>query len=244
MAALHPTPPFEQLTYYPSSRWIRGTRAGTTVVDTRRAALVWEPGKKVPIYAFPSEDVIGSSGSGSGEENVSAHVRRFDDPDLAGYVTLPWDALDHWYEEDEEVFVHPRDPFVRVDALQSSRHIRVERDGRVLAESDAPILLFETDLPTRYYLPEGSVDASVLGDSDLHTGCPYKGVASYRDVVIDGHRHPNLFWYYQSPLREAAAVAGYLAPYGERVDITVDGELQERPAGPLGRKARPEKRAA
>ena len=194
----------------------------------------------VPIYAFPSEDVM----TGSDEENVSAIVRRFEDPDLTAYVTVSWDALDHWYEEDEKVFVHPRDPFVRVDALRSSRHVRVERNGRVLAESDAPILLFETGLTTRYYLPESDVDASVLGDSDLQTGCPYKGFASYRDVVIDGRRHPNLFWYYKAPLREAAAVEGYLAPYGERVDITVDGELQQRPPGPLGRKSTTEKQAA
>lgn len=240
MAALHPTPPFEELTYYPTSRWIRGTRADTTVVDTRRALLVWEPGKMVPIYAFPADDVI----LGSTDDSVSPLARRFDDPDLAGYLTIPWDALAHWYEEDEEVFVHPRDPFVRVDALKSSRRVRVERDGRVLAESDSPILLFETGLPTRYYLPESDVDASVLGNSDLRTGCPYKGFASYRDVLLEGRRHPNLFWYYDSPLREAAAVKGYLAPYNERVDISVDGELQERPAGPLGRSGRAEKRVA
>jgi Domain of unknown function (DUF427) len=95
----------------------------------------------------------------------------FADPDLDGYITIPWDSLDHWFEEDEEVFVHPRDPFVRVDALKSSRHVRVERDGQLLAESDSPILVFETGLPTRYYLPERDVDPSLLADSDLRTGC-------------------------------------------------------------------------
>lgn len=236
MAALHPSPPFDELTYYPTSRWIRGTRGGATLVDTRGAVLVWEPGKKVPIYAFPADDVM--------LDSLDEAARHFDDPDLAGYVTIRWDALEHWYEEDEEVFIHPRDPFVRVDALRSSRRVRVERDGRLLAESEAPILVFETGLPTRYYLPESDVEASILTDSDLQTGCPYKGFASYRNVVLDGRRHPDLFWYYAAPVGAVSKIAGYLAPYNERVDLTVDGELQERPAGPLGRATGPSKRVA
>jgi uncharacterized protein (DUF427 family) len=239
MAVLHPSPPFDDLTYYPISRWIRGTRGTDTIVDTRRAVLVWEPGKKVPIYAFPGEDVALVSGRADASE-----ARRFADPDLDGYVTIPWDSLDHWYEEDEEVFVHPRDPFVRVDALKSTRHVRAERDGHLLAESDSPILVFETGLPTRYYLPERDVDPSLLADSDLQTGCPYKGFASYRDVVLDGRRHPGLFWSYQAPFREASQVKGYLSPYNERVDLIIDGHPQQRPAGPLGLRGEPGTHAA
>lgn len=122
--------------------------------------------------------------------------------------------------------------------------MRVERDGKRIAASDAPVLVFETGLPTRYYLPEGDVDASVVADSYPQTGCPYKGFASYRDVVLDGRRHPNLFWYYKVPFGEVAEIAGYLAPYSERVDLMVDEELQQRPAGLLGRPAAAEKRAA
>jgi uncharacterized protein (DUF427 family) len=240
MAALHPSPPFDELTYYPIDRWIRGTRDGATVVDSRRAILIWEPGKQVPGYAFPAEDVA----LRASDDAASLGVRRVADPDLAGYVTLSWDALEHWYEEDVEVFVHPRDPFVRVDALRSSRHVRVERDGRPLAESGAPILLFETGLPTRYYMPESDVDASVLAKSDLETGCPYKGFASYHDVVIDGRWHRNLFWHYKAPFEEVSEIRGYLAPYGERVDLIVDGQPQERPAGPLGPRAARQKHAA
>jgi uncharacterized protein (DUF427 family) len=231
MAALHPIPPFDELTYYPTARWIRGTRNGVTVVDSRRAILVWEPGRRVPIYAFPMADVALSRTN----DADSLGVRRFDDLELDGYLTLAWDALEHWYEEDEEVFVHPRDPFVRVDAMRSSRRVRVERDGEVLADSDSPILVFETGLPTRYYLPESDVEASLLADSDRHTGCPYKGFASYRDVVLGDRRHPGVFWYYESPFAEVSEIKGYLAPYNERVDLIVDDELQERPATPLRR---------
>ena len=239
MAVLHPSPPFDDLTYYPISRWIRGIRGQDTIVDSQRAVLVWEPGKKVPIYAFPREDVaLASRGA------TTFPARGFADPDLDGYITIPWDSLDHWFEEDEELFVHPRDPFVRVDALKSSRHVRVERDGHLLAESDAPILVFETGLPTRYYLPERDVDPSLLADSDLQTGCPYKGSASYRDVLLDGRRHPGLFWYYQAPFKEVSAVKGYLAPYNERVDLIVDGHRQERLAGPLVPRGEPSTRTA
>ena len=144
MAGSHPTPPFAELTVYPTAKWIRATRAGQTLVDTRSALLVWAPSRRVPVYAFPAEDVSGE---------VPRAV--FDDPQLTNYVTLSWDAAEHWYEEDDEVFVHPRNPFSRVETLRSSRHVRVERDGQVLADSRAPILLFETGLPTRYYLPPG-----------------------------------------------------------------------------------------
>jgi uncharacterized protein (DUF427 family) len=239
MAVLHPIPPFDELTYFPTPRWIRGTRHGSRVVDSRHAMLIWEPGKKVPIYAFPAEDIAASP-----DEAASLGVRGFDDPELAGYVTLEWGALEHWYEEAEEVFVHPRDPFVRVDALKSSRHVRVERDGHLLAQSEAPILVFETGLPTRYYLPERDVDTSALVPSDLQTGCPYKGFASYRDAVVDGRHHRGLFWSYQEPFGAVSAIRGRLAPYNERVDLIVDGELQDRPEGPLARRTRSSLRAA
>ena len=122
--------------------------------------------------------------------------------------------------------------------------VRVERDRHRLADTQAPILLFETGLPTRYYIPDSDVDNSVLSDSDLHTGCPYKGIASYHDVVLDGHRHPSLLWYYEAPFHEVDKIEGYLAPYNERVDVIVDGQLQARPAGPLGRKPEPRKQVA
>jgi uncharacterized protein (DUF427 family) len=239
MAALHPSPPFDELTYYPISRWVRGRRGGDTVVDSRRTVLIWEPGHTTPIYAFPREDVSIMS-----DDPAAEGVRDVTDPDLAGYVTVAWDALDHWFEEDEEVFIHPRDPFVRIDALQSSRHVRVERDGHLLAESDRPVLVFETGRPARYYLKPSDLDESLLADSELETGCPYKGYASYRDVVIEGRRHPNLFWYYRRPFTEVSGIRDLLAPYSERVDVIVDGELQERPAGPLGRRSARAKRAA
>jgi hypothetical protein len=121
MAAVHPSPPFDELTYYPTTRWIRGMREAGTLINSRRAMLVWEPEKTVPIYAFPAEDVALAFAG----DVASLGLRWFDDPDLAGFVTVRWDALEHWYEDDEEVFGHPRDPFVRIDALRGSPDPRV-----------------------------------------------------------------------------------------------------------------------
>jgi uncharacterized protein (DUF427 family) len=243
MAIQRPGHPFEQLTFFPSARWIRGLLGDSTIVDSTRAVLVWEPGRPVPVYAFPHEDVDAerlvpstpSAAAATAHAAASAwHALRTDgtalpdaawsyaDAELSGHVALAWKALDHWYEEDEEIFVHPRDPFHRVDAIASSRHVRVELEGRAIAESARPVLVFETGLRTRYYLPREDVDAAVLGDSATHTACPYKGIASYHDVIVGEHTHRNLFWYYPDPLAAVAQIAGRLAPYDERADFIVD----------------------
>jgi uncharacterized protein (DUF427 family) len=89
-----------------------------------------------------------------------------------------WAALDAWYEEDEQVFVHPRNPYVRVDALRSHRAVRVELDGVVLAESACPVMVFETGLPTRFYFDRSDVHFEHLQHTEAETACPYKGVTS------------------------------------------------------------------
>jgi uncharacterized protein (DUF427 family) len=150
------------------------------------------------------------------------------DPDLAGYVILDFRGFDAWYEEDEPVLGHPRDPFHRVDMRRSSRHVRVERNGELLAESSRPTLLFETGLPTRFYLPREDVLAD-LRPSARQTYCPYKGQASYWSVEVAGRLHPDLAWSYEDPLRDAAPVAGLVAFYDERVDVVLDGERRSRP---------------
>jgi uncharacterized protein (DUF427 family) len=144
------------------------------------------------------------------------------DATLAGLVAFYWKALDGWLEEDEPVFGHPRDPFHRVDTRRSSRHIRIELDGRLLAETTRATLLFETSLPTRYYLPREDVHVE-LTPSERRTYCPYKGEASYFSIeTADGPR--DLVWCYENPLEELVAINGLLAFFVERVDVTVDGE--------------------
>jgi uncharacterized protein (DUF427 family) len=157
------------------------------------------------------------------------------DPGLAGYVVLDFGAFDAWYEEDERNVAHPRDPFHRIDVLPSSRHVQVELDGHVLAESSRPTLLFETMLPTRYYLPPADIRAELI-PSSTRTYCAYKGQASYWSATAGDRVVPDLGWAYEQPLHDAARVRGLVAFFNERLDVIVDGERLERPITPWSAK--------
>jgi uncharacterized protein (DUF427 family) len=149
---------------------------------------------------------------------------------LAGTVRFEWAALDSWFEEDEEVFVHPRNPYTRVDALRSTRRVRIELDGEVLAESAAPVMVFETGLPTRYYLNRTEVNFEHLVPNGTVTACPYKGQTSgYWSVQVGETTYPDLAWAYDFPTRQLLPIAGLIAFYNEKVDVTLDGELLPRP---------------
>ena len=126
--------------------------------------------------------------------------------------------------------MHPRSPYVRVDALRSTRTVRVELEGIVLAESSAPIMVFETGLPTRYYLDRTAVNFAHLRASDTVTACPYKGrTSSYWSVSTRDALHPDLAWSYDFPTRQLLPIAGLIAFYDEKVDVFIDGEAQPRP---------------
>jgi uncharacterized protein (DUF427 family) len=146
-------------------------------------------------------------------------------------MRFEWDALDHWFEEDEEVFVHPRSPYTRVDALRSTRRVRVELDGVLLAESSSPVMVFETGLPTRYYLNRTEIDFEHLEVSDTITACPYKGrTTGYWSVRIGDSVHADLAWSYDFPTRQLLPIAGLIAFYNEKVDTFLDGAALERPS--------------
>jgi uncharacterized protein (DUF427 family) len=144
-------------------------------------------------------------------------------------VKFDFAAMDSWFEEDEEIYTHPRDPYTRVDILASSRHVRVEIDGVTVAETNNARLLFETGLPTRYYVPKTAVRQDLLAPSATRSHCPYKGTASYYSATIDGVTHDDIAWYYDTPLPESQKVAGLVAFYDEKVDTFVDGVRQPRP---------------
>ena len=140
-------------------------------------------------------------------------------------------AFDAWYEEDERNVGHPRDPFHRIDVLPSSRQVRMELDGQVLAQSSRPALLFETMLPARYYLPRDDIRAE-LTPSSTRTWCAYKGQASYWSAAAGDRVVPDLAWTYEQPRHDAAQVRGLIAFFNERLDVIVDGERLERPITP------------
>jgi uncharacterized protein (DUF427 family) len=153
-------------------------------------------------------------------------------PAIKDLIAFYWNRIDHWYEEDEEVFVHPRDPYHRIDVIRTDRHIRVSLDGELLADSRHALALFESNLPPRWYLPREDVSAA-LELTDTITRCPYKGTASYYSVALGGGElAKDLIWRYPDPLAEAVRIKDLLCFFNERVDIELDGELQERPASP------------
>ena len=233
----------------PNSRWIRGIIDGETVIDSTHARFVWEI-PYYPAWYFPVADVGGklvengetlrspSRGVGTrydlvvGDRTIAnAAWRHLDSPveELRTLVRFEWAAIDSWFEEEVEVFVHPRDPQVRVDSLQSSRHIRVLVDNEVVADSHRPTVLYETGLPTRFYLPKTDVRMDLLTPTDSESACPYKGWASYWNVTVGDATHEDLAWGYRTPLPESGAIAGLVCFYNEKVDIEVDGTPLERP---------------
>ena len=225
---------------------IRAYLAGELVADTTRPLLVWEK-PYYPTYYFPLDDVrsellvpdgtvVHSPSRGDGQtfsirigdrEVVGAALRYEESPfeQLREAIRLDWDALDAWFEEDEQVFTHPRDPYTRVDILVSSRHVTVERGGVTLAETHKPTLLFETGLPTRYYLPKTHVRMDLLVPSDTVSHCPYKGDAEYWSLAEGGL--PDVAWSYRTPLPESQKIAGLISFYPEKVELYVDGVDQE-----------------
>ena len=150
-------------------------------------------------------------------------------PPISGLISFYWNVMDAWFEEDEEVFIHPRDPYHRVDVLDSSRRVRITVGGEVVAESERPKILFETSLPPRYYLPPEDVRTDLLSPTDKTTGCPYKGTASYWTVEAGGEHAENVVWSYPEPIAAAEKIKAHLCFFNEKVDIEVDGEAQPRP---------------
>lgn len=244
-----------------SPRRIRARFGGETIVDSRHAKLLHEQ-NHLPVYYFPESDVRmdlleptdhtshcpfkgearywSVRAGGRVTENAAwAYPEPIADaPPLAGYVAFYWHSMDEWLEEDEPAIVHARDPYHRVDVLDTSRHVRVSLNGELLADTTRAKVIFETGLPPRWYIPPEDVRTELLVDSARQTGCAYKGFASYKSVQAGGTLEEDLVWFYPEPTREAAPIAGHLAFFNERVDLEIDGEPQERPVTQWSRQAR------
>ena len=238
----------------PAPRRVSATLGGEQIFVTTRAIYVWES-PYYPQYYIPYQDVdrrflvdeqhqrqlrLGSArrhGLRAGGQDRPGSVHVFGDDAaaaVAGAVRFDWDALDAWFEEDEEVFVHPRNPYVRVDAMRSHRHVRVQVEGQVLAESANPVLVFETGLPTRYYFDRADVSTHVLVRSETRTACPYKGVTGgYWSARVGDdeprEEHRDIAWSYTFPTRQLLPIAGLIAFYNERVDTYLDDVELGRP---------------
>ena len=237
----------------PTPKRLRATFAGQAVFDTTRALILFET-NHVPVYYVPRADVAMelltptdhvtycpfkgeagywtiAAGGRTAENAVWGYTSPYDEAaDLAGYVAFYWNRLDHWYEEDEEVFVHARSPYVRIDILPSSRPVRVVLGGVEVAQSTRAHFLFETGLPVRYYLPREDVRMDLLTPTDTATRCPYKGQAAYYSAGVGGTVHQDIVWTYREPVAESARIRDLLCFYNEKVDaIYVDGVEQPKP---------------
>ena len=234
----------------PVPRRIRAFLGGEQVLDTTRALYVWE-WPYYPQYYIPLADVrrdlleaeghTQQTGRGAAEihglrvgpvhrPRAARLLAESPIAGLGGTVRFDWAALDAWFEEDEQVFVHPRNPYVRVDALRSNRPVHVELEGVVLADARSSVMVFETGLPTRYYLSRTEVDFRHLIPSGTVTSCPYKGMTSgYWSIRAGGTVHEDLAWAYDFPTRQLLPIAGLIAFYNEKVDIFLDGQRLERP---------------
>ncbi len=208
----------------PAPRRVRGFLGTELVFDTIAARYVWEV-PYYPQYYIPLSDVRVDV-----LRDSLPSARVYDDGPFAGLVRFRWDTLD-WFEEDEPIYGHPRNPYVRVDALRSHRHVTIALNGVELADTHTPVLLFETGLPTRYYIDRTDVAFEHLERSTTQTLCPYKGVTSgYWSVRVAEALVPDLAWTYETPLPAVAPIANLVAFYNEKVDITVDGVELARPS--------------
>jgi uncharacterized protein (DUF427 family) len=231
-----------------SPRNVRVMFAGETLADSKRVKLLREAGV-LPVYYFPKDDVRTEllkptdyhtrcpyKGAASywtvatnnrvAENAVWSYLQPLTEAAaLTDHYSFEWNKMDAWYEEDEEIFVHPRDPFKRVDVLLSKRHVRVVVDGQTVADTKRPRLLFETNHPVRYYIPQEDVRMDLLEKTATTSRCPYKGIASYWSVKIGGRVRPDLAWGYLYTIPECPKVKDLICFFPERgAEIYVDGE--------------------
>ncbi|MDQ4501346.1 DUF427 domain-containing protein [Sinomonas sp. ASV322] len=236
----------DELRYEPTAARIRAESSGRILVDSRRAVLVWEARGYIPVYAVPPADIAAEivPADVTAHEPRSAFGRRHgpgqdftlrapgfelpeaafrpDDPELSEYLLLDYSAFDRWWEDEEAVEGHPRDPFHRVDARLGSQRVRVEYDGVVLAESASPVFVYETMIPVRTYFQRSDVNMTLLEPSDRQTICPYKGRASYWSVRGAGSKGQNVAWSYENPLPDSGQIKELIAFYDERTDVLRD----------------------
>jgi uncharacterized protein (DUF427 family) len=230
----------------PTPRRIRVRLGDRTVAESDRALLLIHYGPDgLPTYFVPRDDVrpdalVDESPSPHGGSTWTVRAGRtrapaaawtHSHPQLAGHVTFSWRQVE-WYEEDERVVVHALDPHKRVDTRRSSRCVEIRVGGETVARTIRPLLLFETSLPTRYYLPFTDVRTEYLEPSDTVTQCPYKGLARYWSLRAGGLVVPDAVWSYPDPIPENPKIRDLACFFTERVDLLLDGVLQPRTVSP------------
>jgi len=239
--------PDYRVDFEPTPRRLRVEFGGEMLADTLQGRVLRES-MHVPVYYFPQRDVrmdllastelttycpfkgeanywTLNAGGKSAENAVWSYTDPYAETRaIKDYLGFYWNKMDHWYEEDEEIFVHPRDPHKRIDAIPSSRQVAVTLGGQVVASSTNAHFLFETGMPVRYYMPAEDVNFDVLAANDHSSRCPYKGIASYWSADVGGETFENIVWSYAEPIAECPKIKGLVCFFNENVDdIQVDG---------------------
>lgn len=191
----------------PFRRRVRATKDGQTVIDSERVLLVHRPDRP-PSYAFPEDDVHGPATE--------------PEPDTPGYVTVDWGAVDSWFEEAEEVFGHPRNPYHRVDILRAERRLRVDVGSTTLVDTNDTLVVYETSLEPKLYVDRRHVAMDALEESATKTYCPYKGTASHWSFRVGDETVEDVAWSYEDPLPESVPLRGFLSFYPARVTLRHD----------------------
>ena len=237
----------------PTPRRLRVEHDGAFVADTTRGMVMFET-RHLPVYYFPLQDVrmdlmsrtdrrshcpykgdasywSVSVGGRTAENAMWSYETPYAElPELEGLGAFYWDRVDRWYEEDEEVFVHPRDPYKRVDVVRSKRRVKVTVGGRTVAETTRAQFLFETDLPVRYYIPMEDVRLELFAPTETTSRCPYKGIARYWSATVGGRVHEDVVWSYPDPVDECSRIRSLMCFFNENVDsIEVDGKIVDKP---------------
>ncbi len=250
------TNPDYRITFERSPRRVRAKFNGAIVADSTHAHLLFET-RHLPVYYFPRSDIRmdllaatphqtfcpykgdasywSVTAQGKTAENAAWSYRApFEEvAAIKDFVAFYWNLMEAWYEEDDEIFVHPRDPYKRVDVVSSSRPVRVVLGGETIAETRRARFLFETRLPTRYYIPAEDVRMDLLAASEKLTQCPYKGKARYYSAKIGDRVFEDIVWTYPDPIAECPKIKNYLCFFNEHVDdIFVDGVAMPRPVTP------------
>lgn len=239
-------------TVEPGSVRVRAYSSGVLVADADPPLLVWEH-PYYPQYFFAPGDVkaeLRAAGPGRrsrslgpserydvvmGDQVLAGAAQRYPEAPvghLRTMTTLAWSAFDTWLAEEEVIHTHARDPYVRVDAMPSSRHVRVVAGGVVVAESRRPVVLVQSGQPPRYYLPRVDVRMDLLTQTDTVSHCAYKGTAAYWTLRVGDLELPDVVWGYDTPLREGLAVAGLVCFWPEQsadLEVYVDGGRIDRP---------------
>ena len=225
----------------PLRRRMRVRFAGAWIADSEDVVLLHEPGR-YPVAYFPLDDVAGGvlrlaehttqhrdfgptawytaqSGTTAKQRAAYQHV---DLPDHAAElrerVAFAWRAMDAFYEEDERIVGHAADNYHRIDIRQSGRHLRVQHEGQVIADTTNPLVLFESGFAPRWYVPRSDVHVSALAPAEGQTFCPYKGLCSYYDVI----GAPRSVWSYEDAWTEVRRISGFLSFEADKLEVCLD----------------------